>query len=76
MLKNLKAKIKELAKSAVIAAEEALGSKMGAQKKRMAIEYITNRIPVPAPFKLLISLMLSSFIDDAIEFAVQCMEVI
>jgi len=75
MLKNIKTKIKELAKSAVIIAEETLGSKAGVQKKKMAVEYVVNRIPVPAPFKTLISLLLSSFIDDAIEFAVQYMEV-
>lgn len=75
MLKNIKIKIKELAKSAVIIAEEQLGSKTGLQKKKMAIEYIINHIPVSTPFKVLISLLLSSFIDDAIEFAVQYMEV-
>lgn len=76
MFNNLKSKIKELAKTAVVMAEEALGSKTGIQKKKMAIEYITNHIPVPAPFKTLISILLSSFIDDAVEFAVQYMEVI
>mgnify|MGYP001029257151 CR=1 FL=1 len=74
MLNNLKTKIKELAKSAVVIAEKTLGSCKGQQKKKMAIDYITNHIPVPQPFKLLISLLLSSFIDDAVEFAVQYME--
>lgn len=74
MLNNLRMTIKELAKSAVVMAEETLGSCKGQQKKKMAVEYITKHIPVPAPFKLLVSLLLSSFIDDAVEFAVQYME--
>ena len=76
MLKNLKISIKELAKSAVIMAEKALGSKTGKEKKKMAIEYISKHIPVPAPFKPLVSLLFSSLIDDAVEFAVQYMEVL
>lgn len=75
MFNNLKTRIKELAKSAVVIAEKTLGSCKGQQKKKMAIEYITKYIPVPAPFKSLVSLLLSSFIDDAVEFAVQYMEV-
>ena len=75
MLNNLKKQIKELAKSAVVIAEKSLGSKMGQQKKQMAIEYVLNHIPLPIFIKPLISLLLSSFIDDAIEFAVEYMEV-
>lgn len=74
MFNNLKTKIKELAKSAVVIAEKTLGSCKGQEKKKMAVEYIMKYIPVPAPFKLLISFLLSSFIDDAVEFAVQYME--
>ena len=74
MFDNLKTKIKELAKSSVIIAEKTLGSCKGQEKKKMAVEYIIKYIPVPAPFKLLVSLLLSSFIDDAVEFAVQYME--
>lgn len=76
MLNNLKVKIKELAKSAVVLAEKSLGSKAGKQKKQMAIDYVLEHIPVPVFIKPLISLLLSSFIDDAIEFAVEYMEVI
>lgn len=76
MLKNLKVKIKELAKSAVIIAEKELGSNTGKQKKQMAIEYVLEHVPVPIFIKPFISLLLSSFIDDAIEFAVEYMEVI
>jgi len=76
MLKNLKIQIKELAKSAVIIAEKSLGSNTGKQKKKMAIEYIINHISMPVFLKPFISLLLSSFIDDAVEFAVEYMEVI
>jgi len=76
MLKNLKVKIKELAKSAVVIAEKELGSNTGKQKKQMAIEYVLEHVPVPIFIKPFISLLLSSFIDDAIEFAVEYMEVI
>ena len=40
----------------------------------MAIKYITNKIPVPSIFKPIISIFLSSFIDDAIEIAVLYMK--
>ena len=76
MLKKLKTEIKELAKSAVIIAEKTLGSNTGKQKKQMAIEYVLNHIPLPIILKPLISMFLSSFIDDAIEFAVEYMEAI
>lgn len=76
MLKNLKIKIKELAKSAVVVAEKALGSNKGKEKKKMAIEYIINRLPVPILLKPLICTVLNSFIDEAVEFAVEYMEVL
>lgn len=76
MFKNLKITIKELAKTAVVEAEKALGSCKGKEKKKMAIEYIVKRLPLPAPLNLAISIILSSFIDDAIEFAVEYMEVV
>ena len=40
----------------------------------MAIEYVFSQIPIPFPFNILVSMLLSSFIDDAIEFAVEYME--
>ena len=76
MYKNLKSTIKELAKSAVVVAEKTLGSNKGKEKKKMAIEYIISRIPVPTFIKPLVSMLLSSFIDDAVEFAVEYMEAI
>ena len=71
MFKNLKSYIREIAVYAVKTAEETLGSNKGKEKKKMAISYITSHMPVPEPFKLLITMLLSSFIDDAVEFAVQ-----
>ena len=38
------------------------------------VKYIVEKIPVPALFKPIISLLLSSFIDDAIELAVEYMK--
>ena len=74
MFDNLKSKIKEIAVAAVEFAEETLGSNKGKQKKDMAVQYIVSRIPVIQPFKTLIAMLLSSFIDDAVEFAVQYMK--
>ena len=74
MLKNIKFKIKELAKIAVIEAENALGSDNGKQKKALAISYIINHLSVPTLLKSVISLLLSSFIDEAVEFAVEYMK--
>lgn len=73
MLSKLKTKIIELAKIAVIIAEDTLGSNKGKEKKVMAVNYIVSNIPVPVLLKPLISKLLSSFIDDAIEFAVDYM---
>ena len=73
MFKNLKAKIKEIAMTAVQYAEEMLGSNKGKEKKKLAISYIVSRIPILPPFQQLIAMLLSSFIDDAVEFAVQYM---
>lgn len=74
MFKNLKSKIKEISITAVKIAEQTLGSNKGKQKKEMAIKYIVSHIPVMVPFKSFIAALLSSFIDDAVEFAVQYMK--
>lgn len=74
MFDKVKSTIKELAKTAVIKAEEALGSNKGQEKKKMAIEYIIQKLPFPAFLKPVISFLFSSFIDDAIEFAVEYMK--
>lgn len=67
---NLKVKIKELAKNAVLIAEEELGSGKGQQKKQEALDYIVGNLPVSSLLKTIITLFLSDFIDDAIESAV------
>ena len=73
MFNKLKTSIKELAFIAVENAENVLGSNKGKEKKAMAIESIVSRLPVISPLKKVIAVILSNFIDDAIEFAVQYM---
>ncbi|MBS6603101.1 MAG: hypothetical protein KH301_05030 [Brachyspira sp.] len=73
MFKHVKQAIKKLAQNAVEKAEKTLGSSNGQLKKKMAIEYVTSKLPVPEIFKSFVSVILSGFIDDAIEFAVECM---
>lgn len=74
MFKNLKLKIKELAKSAVFRAESKLGSGKGQEKKKLAIDYILKNLPFPDFVKSIISVLLSSFIDDVIEISVSYMK--
>jgi len=74
MFKNLKNTIKDLASTAVLLAEEQLSGEAGKKKKAAAIEYVISNIPAPVPFKKLIASILASFIDDAIEYAVQQMK--
>ena len=73
MFSNVKNKIKELAKKAVFFAEAELGSGKGQEKKAMAIAYIVNRLPFPPVVKTVVSLLLSSFIDDVVEISVDYM---
>lgn len=73
---KIKKTIIELAKTAVVTAEKTLGSNKGKDKKKMAIKYIVDHLPVPTLLKPFISALFSSFIDDAIELAVQYMEVL
>lgn len=74
MLMKMKVKIKELARTAVYQAEEMLGSSRGQEKKTMAIEYVLNKIPLPALFRPFVKILFSSFIDEAIELAVEYMK--
>ncbi len=71
MFKNIKNLIKELAKNAVLKAEQELGSGNGQQKKKLAIDYVVKNLPLPEIMKMLVSVFLSSFIDDSIELAVK-----
>ncbi len=74
MFSNFKNQIKELAKNAVLVAEEKLGSGNGQAKKKMAINYVVNNLPLPIWLKGIISVLLSSFIDDVVEIAVGYMK--
>lgn len=74
MLKNLKQRITELAYAAVNMAEETLSTSSGMEKKMAAIEYVVSMLPVIAPFKSIIAVLLTKFIDEAIEKAVAYMK--
>ena len=67
MFKNIKNIITELARNAVIIAEKELGTGKGQQKKQMAITYIIEHLPCSNFVKNIISILLSKFIDEAIE---------
>lgn len=70
MFNNLKNTITELAYAAVNMVEETLDSATGQDKKQAAIEYIVSMLPVIYPFRSIISILLSKFIDEAVEKAV------
>lgn len=74
MFVKVKNKIIELAKNAVLVAEEKLGTGKGQEKKKMAIDYIVKNLPFSDWVKSIISLLLSNFIDDAVEIAVLYMK--
>ena len=74
LFSKTKTKIKELAKNAVLVAEEELGSWKGQEKKKLAIEYVLKNLPISNFLKSIISILLSSFIDDAIEISVNYMK--
>ena len=74
MFNNIKNQIKDLAKNAVLIAETELGSGNGQQKKKMAIDYVVKNISCSAPIKMIISIFLSSFIDDVVEISVKLMK--
>ena len=71
MFKNIKKQIKELAKNAVLKAEQELGSGKGQQKKRVAIDYVLKNLPIPEFMKMIVSVILSSFI-----FLKNCLKVL
>lgn len=73
---KIKKTIIDLAKTAVVTAEKTLGSNKGKEKKKMAIKYVITNMPLPTFLKPFISILFSTFIDDAIELAVQYMEVL
>lgn len=67
---NLKKIITSLAYSAVNMAENALKEEDGQAKKQLAIEFVVNRLPIIQPFKSIVGVLMSKFIDEAIEQAV------
>lgn len=74
LFSKTKTRIKELAKNAVLVAEAELGSGKGQEKKKLAIEYVLKNLPISNFLKSIISILLSSFIDDAIEISVNYMK--
>ena len=74
LFSKTKTKIKELAKNAVLVAEAELGSGKGQEKKKLAIEYVLKNLPISNFLKSIISILLSSFIDDEIEITVNYMK--
>ena len=74
LFSKTKTKIKELAKNAVLVAEAELGIGKGQEKKKLAIEYVLKNLPISNFLKSIISILLSSFIDDAIEISVNYMK--
>ena len=45
----------------------------GQEKKKLAIQYIVNKLPFVPLVKTIISVLLSSFIDDVVEISVDYM---
>lgn len=74
MFKNIKSTITELAYAAVTMAEDTLSTSSGQEKKSAAVEYIISMLPIALPFKGIVSVILSKFIDEAIEKAVEYMK--
>ena len=70
MFSNIKKRIINLAKNAVLVAETEIGKGHGEKKKQLAIEYILKNLPFSPVIKEIISIFLHGFIDDAIESAV------
>ncbi len=69
----MKNKILELAGQAVAIAEETLAGESGKQKKIAAVKYVVTHLPVPRPLRYVLGVVLSVFIDSAVEIAVAYM---
>lgn len=74
MFKNIKQTITDLAYTAVNMAEQSMDTVTGQDKKTMAIEYVVSMLPIFQPLKSIIVVLLSKFIDEAIEQAVKYMK--
>lgn len=70
MFSELKDKILALAKDAVEKVEEELSGEEGKNKKVAAIKYVISNLPVPSYLKFILGVILSVFIDSAVEIAV------
>jgi len=73
VINNIINKIPELAKQAVVTAEENLKTESGKTKKIAAIKFVVENLPVSKYLKGFIGTILSVFIDSAIEIAVAFM---
>lgn len=74
MFKTLKDTIQDLAYLAVNYAEDKLSTSKGKEKKRLAVNYIVNKLVIPPIFKPFLVMFFSSFIDKSIEKAVEYMK--
>ncbi len=73
ILNKIKETITDLAYSAVSYAENSLATSSGQEKKRLAITFVVNKLAVATPFKPFVIFILTDFIDNAIEKAVEYM---
>jgi len=73
MFTGLKNKILTLAKNAVVQVEEELKGEDGKNKKIAAIKYVIEHLPVPSYLRFILGVVLSVFIDSAVEIAVAFM---
>ena len=72
MFKKLfKNTVKKLSDEAVKEAEKFLGAGKGKEKKKLAVSYVIDKLPVPGIFKPALKVLLSDLIDESIEFAVR-----
>ncbi len=58
----------------MLIAETELGSGKGQEKKKLAVDYVVKNLNFSAPVKMIISVILSRFIDDVIEISVRLMK--
>ncbi len=73
MIAGFKNKILALAKQAVLSVEEELSGETGKNKKIAAVKFVVTHLPVPSKFRYILGIVLSVFIDSAIEIAVSYM---
>ena len=70
-LNKIQKKFKQFAFSAVVYAEEYIGSGEGQEKKKLAIEYLINLLPIGfKPFASIFRRLLTDIADSLIEKAV------